>query len=315
MRRLLACCLVLLTCIFSSNSLAQNETASPWDEVIPTARFGYGSFLSVYWSPLTGQLAASSERGLQHYDSDLTIQGGRVFGDTPNQGVIFSPDMRFVALQEAQGLIVRNTDTWEPIIALNTFTAPSWSPDSKRLALWMDGVLQIWDVERAEVLLKLTQLISDGAAVQWSPDGQVIAVPAGETIVMVNAQTGDIVRIHDFAQINDFQWSRDSRWFLIAGLRDPLPFDYKHRLKAIQLVRLDAVTGEVVMTYDLTQGQPTTNVYTTAAPVSISPDGRYVSAPLAYAPNLDHEYGWQNMGMAIYIGIKLSADSVQTSKS
>lgn len=300
MRRVLACCLLLLTFILSSNGLAQDKIVSPWEEVVPTARFGYGSLLSVYWSPLTGQLAASSERGLQYYDEDLTIQGERDFGDTPNQGVIFSPDMRFVALQEAQGLIVRNTYTWEPIVALNTFTAPSWSPDSKRLALWMDGVLQIWDVERAMVLFKLTQLISDGAAVQWSPDGQVIAVPAGETIVMVNALTGDIVRIHDFAQINDFQWSRDGRWFIIAGLRDPLPFDYKHPLKATQLVRLDAVTGEMVMTYDLAQGQPTNNIYTTSSPVSISPDGRYVSAPLSYAPNLDYEYGWQNMGMAIY---------------
>jgi WD40 repeat protein len=292
-------CFLVLVFVLSMRASAQDAPASPWQDVVPVARFGYGGLLSVYWSPVTGQLAAVSERGLQFYDSDLTLQAKRRFEEsTPNNGTIFSPDMHFVALVEERGLIVRDTTSWEPILALDSFSAPSWSPDSSLLATWSNSILQVWDVKAATMRIEFPELVSDGAAVQWSPDGAVIAVPAGETIVMVNVRTGDIVRVHDFAQIADFEWSRDGRWFVIAGLPDPLPLDHNpNHLVPYSLVRLDAVTGEIVTTYPLPQSEDA--VYSASYYVTISPNGRYVSAYLSWAKSIE-AYRWDNFGMAVY---------------
>jgi WD40 repeat protein len=291
---------IVFLMIFSGNLLAQHTPDSDWQQVIPIAQFGYGGLLSVYWSPLTGQLAAASERGLQFYDANLTLQAERRFGNTPNQGAIFSPDMRYAALREAQGLIVRDTTTWLPILALSSSAEPTWSPDSHLLAIYGSSGLQIWDVTTATLKIELTQLVSDGAAAQWSPDGQVIAVAAGATIVMVNVNSGDIVRLHDFAQIIDFEWSRDGRWFIIAGLPDPLPLDQNpNDLVPYSLVKLDAITGEIVTTYTLSHRPFDTQIYTVGNPVSISPDSRYIAAPISYAASIKSNY-WQPMGMAIF---------------
>lgn len=296
MKRILALFMLALSFILSpARVLAQAD--SPWQKVMPVARFGYGGLLSVDWSPITGQLAAASERGLQFYDPDLTLQARR---DTPNAGAILSPDMRFVAMVEERGLIVRNTTSWEPVLALESLVAPSWSPDSTRLAVWNNsGILQVWNVPAASLQIEFTELISDGADVQWSPDSTIVAVPAGETIVMANVHTGDVIRIHDFALIAGFEWSRDGRWLVISGLPDPLPLDQDPDLLVpYSLVRLDAVTGELVTTYALPQ--PSNSVIvTTGQYVSISPDGRYIAARIMYAASLE-EQGWAELGMAIF---------------
>ncbi|HEX2907410.1 MAG TPA: WD40 repeat domain-containing protein [Phototrophicaceae bacterium] len=280
---------------------AQEEPASPWQRVVPVASFGYGSLQSVYWSPVTGQLAAVSERGFQFYNADLVLQAERRLGVTPDPRVLFSPDMRYVAMIEAQGLIVHDTQQWEAILGVNTTVAPSWSPDSSLLAVWSGPVLQVWDVQAAQVRIELTELISENAPVQWSPDSQVIAVAAGETIVMVNVLTNNVVRVHDFAQIADFKWTRDGRWFFISGNPEPVPLDHDpHYPWPRVLVKLDAVTGTVVQRYTI----PSTDyIYESGAYVSISPDGRFVATNMsrttAAAVEPDKR-SWSNVGMVMF---------------
>lgn len=68
----------------------------------------------------------------------------------------------------------------------------AWSPDSKRVAAFSDGV-QIWDATTGKHLVKVQlsgQLIY---AMSWSSNSQIIAIGTNQGIVLVNGQTGAVV--------------------------------------------------------------------------------------------------------------------------
>ncbi len=268
----------LLTLIIHTPSHAQDN---PWTRIIPRASFGYGNLSSVYWSPLNGQLAVASETGFQFYDENMLLQGERRF-DEPYQGrVIFSPDMNYVAIEEGYALLVRDTQTWEPLLALSDYSAPSWSHDSRHLAIWTGNRLRIWDIATAEITLEVDELISNGGAVQWSPDSQVVAVPGPGAIIMVRTDTGDIVRIHAFDTIRDFDWSADGRYFAVIGLKDPLPPDHDPDEPIVYDVMLmDAVSGDIVRQYSTASGGIVGSRYGADNFIAISPNGRYIAAQL-----------------------------------
>lgn len=62
MRKTVWLCLCGLVFLLTG-SVAAQDTPSLWEQVKPVAQFGYGSLLSVYWSPLTEQLAAAGDGG------------------------------------------------------------------------------------------------------------------------------------------------------------------------------------------------------------------------------------------------------------
>ncbi|MCQ3931336.1 MAG: hypothetical protein DPW16_12840 [Chloroflexi bacterium] len=266
--------------IFTEGTTAQSNDA--WSQIVPRASFGYGGLLSVYWSPLSGQLAAASETGFQFWNENLELEGERRFDEPAFGPVLFSPDMRYVAVEQDGGLIIRQTRDWAPVLALGQFGSPSWSPDSRYLAVWAGNTLRFWDVQRAEVTLEVDELVSNGGAVQWSPDSAAVAVAGPGAIVMIRTDTGDIVRIHPFDTIRDFDWSADGKWFAIIGLKDPLPpdFDYEHEPILYDLVRMDAITGEIVATYDTFSAGIPGSRYGADNFVAISPNGQYISAYL-----------------------------------
>ncbi|MBZ0307507.1 MAG: hypothetical protein K8I82_15685, partial [Anaerolineae bacterium] len=296
--------LIFLLAILQSS---QAQTGSPWEQVIPRASFGYGGLQSVYWSPVNGQLAAVSESGFQFYSENLELEGERRF-ETPLQGrALFSPNMRYAAVEEFGGLLIRDTTTWQPVLALGSFAYPAWSPDSRFLAVWAGAELQIWDVQAGETTLKLTELVSEGGAIQWSPDSAVLAVAGTGAIVMVKSDTGDIVRIHSFAMIQDFVWSADGQWFVVIGIKDPLPLDRKlddpDDPILYDLLRMDAVTGEVAMKYDLSSGGIEGTRYGVQEFVAISPNGQYLAASLAQwqpLPKAQDYDRWQYPGMGVW---------------
>lgn len=276
---------------------------NPWADVVPRASFGYGGLLSVYWSPLNGQLAAASETGFQFYNADMELEGERRFDEPINGAVLFSLDMNYVAIQEYNGLVIHNTRTWEPVLALGQYGGPSWSHDSRLLAVWAGDRLRIWDVENAEVTLEVDQLISNQTPVQWSPDSQVVAVAGPGAIVMLRTDTGDIVRIHAFDTIRDFDWSADGRWFGIIGRKDPLPPDFDPDDPIVyELMRIDAVTGDIVAHYDMSSGGIEGTLHGTDSFVAISPNGRFVAAKLTrWDPRTEERReGWLNPGMGIW---------------
>jgi WD40 repeat protein len=72
----------------------------------------------------------------------------------------------------------------------------AWSPDSKRVASFTDGV-QIWDATTGKHLVKVQ--LSGSAftyAMAWSPNGQLIAIGTNQGIALVNGQTGAIVHTY-----------------------------------------------------------------------------------------------------------------------
>lgn len=283
---------------------------NPWSQLIPRAGFGYGGLLTVEWSPLNGQLAAVSERGFQFYDEALTLQGERRFESTYSGMAVFSPDMAYVAMEEEGGLIIRNTATWEPVLALGSYGYPSWSHDGRYIGMWLnDSLMRVWDVQAATVALEVTQLISNGGLVQWSPDSQVVAVGGPGAIVMVRTDTGDIVRIHAFESVVDFEWSADGKWFLVSGREDPPPVDRDPEIPLVNdLMLVDAVTGEIVRRYDLTSSQIAGALHGVGNFVSISPNSRLIAARLnRWEPAIgepgDEDYvaaHWVDVGMGVW---------------
>jgi WD40 repeat protein len=273
--------LVLIISLLPNYQASIAQESNAWNRIIPKASFGYGGLLSVYWSPLNGQLVAVSEAGFQFYNQNIQLEGERRFSEPANHLSLFSPNMELVAVQEADGLIVRETDTWQPVLALAQHASPSWSPDSRYLAVWVGDMLRVWDVRQAEITLEVDELVSEGGAVQWSPDSQVVAVPGPGAIVMVQAATGSIVRIHPFHVVRDFDWSMDGRWFLVIGLKDPPPLDRDPDIPLVyDLMRMDAISGDIVDYYDLSSGGVPGSLYGADNFVAISPNGRYVAATL-----------------------------------
>ena len=121
------------------------------------------------------------------------------------------------------------------------FSAPTWSPDARWLALRGGEGLFVLDAGT----LALRRLADGGGAV-WSPDSQSLAfVPTSEfgadVIAIVEVGTGAVRELHARLQPGQsvalpLAWSPDARWFLApANAGDGKRF-----------VRIDAATGEAV---------------------------------------------------------------------
>jgi WD40 repeat protein len=78
------------------------------------------------------------------------------------------------------------------------FASLSWSPDSKRVASLADKV-QIWDATTGKHLV--TVQMPDGTnelayGLDWSPTSQEMAVATNEHVVIVNGETGKVIRTY-----------------------------------------------------------------------------------------------------------------------
>ena len=121
------------------------------------------------------------------------------------------------------------------------FSAPTWSPDARWLALRGGEGLFLLDAGT----LALRRL-GDGGGAVWSPDSQSLAfVPTSEfgadVIAIFEVGTGAVRELHARLQPGQsvalpLAWSPDARWFLApANAGDGKRF-----------VRIDAATGEAV---------------------------------------------------------------------
>ena len=104
MRRIGLIVLSITLLVILKSSLAQSGSA--WEQVVPRLTFGYGGLVGVSWSPINGQLAAVSESGFQFYNQDMLLQGERRFNEPQRRTVVFSPNMRYVALEDFGALVV-----------------------------------------------------------------------------------------------------------------------------------------------------------------------------------------------------------------
>jgi len=77
------------------------------------------------------------------------------------------------------------------------FSALSWSPDSKRVASVTNGV-QIWDASTGKhlVTVQMSGTNEWPYGLDWSPNSQQVAVATNQHVLIVNGQTGQIVRTY-----------------------------------------------------------------------------------------------------------------------
>ena len=75
--------------------------------------------------------------------------------------------------------------------------AVAWQPHGKRFAsAGQDGAVKLWDAEQAHELLRFKPAVGAVQALQFSPDGAMLAVAAGKTVSLWSAN-GE--KIHAFA--------------------------------------------------------------------------------------------------------------------
>jgi WD40 repeat protein len=82
------------------------------------------------------------------------------------------------------------------------FNGLSWSPDSKRVAsstVSTDGGVQFWDAATGGHLVTVQLLggVSEWAyGLDWSPNSDDVAIATNQQVLIVNSQTGKIIRSH-----------------------------------------------------------------------------------------------------------------------
>ena len=102
----------------------------------------------------------------------------------------------------ATGMPFGSASGWGKIAYVQTmpdfgFNGLAWSPDSKRVAAsnraTATNSVRIWDATTGQHLVKV-QMHDFVNTLSWSPDSQQVAIATGQNIVVVDAQTGHILR-------------------------------------------------------------------------------------------------------------------------
>lgn len=252
-------------------SASEDGTVVVWNAISGQALYTYHSPSSVVtslaWSPDSNRIVSGGSDGVaQVWDA---TSGGNVLNHHMAFGAVYavawSPDGKFIASgavsveiwDAATGKLVRSlssTSVFGP-------TDLQWSPDSKRLAVGLDGNLgaQIWSMTTGKMLLSYrppTQL----RTLAWSPNGQFIASgDVNGTIQVWNSKSGARVTTYkghtQGTGISGVHWLPDGQR-VVSGSRDG----------TVQI--WNATTGKKLFTYKDPSGD--------VEAMAVSPDGSYV---------------------------------------
>jgi WD40 repeat protein len=154
----------------------------------------------------------------------------------PIADVVFSPDGRWLAIQQSQpdgGAAVRLIDvkTWkaDPSIALKIRGAGwlDWRPDGRQiLTEEPGGELHVWDLDANFTLHGHAPQWLNGNGLwwvsRWSPDGTTIASTCPGKVAIWNAARGTLVReIVASVVVSQLQGSADGKWFASIAQDSP----------------------------------------------------------------------------------------------
>ncbi|GHO89977.1 hypothetical protein KSF_000250 [Reticulibacter mediterranei] len=78
----------------------------------------------------------------------------------------------------------------------NGFTALAWSPDGQRVISSAFEKVQIWDATTGGHLINVNLAGDQAYSLAWSPTGKLIAIGSFTGLLLVDSQTGKIVRTH-----------------------------------------------------------------------------------------------------------------------
>jgi WD40 repeat protein len=137
--------------------------------------------------------------------------------------VAWSPDGRYLAgvgdtLHAAVQLFVWETGSGRLIFSTpaNSWSSLAWSPDSQRLALAHERVVEIWEPSRGLKVLEYQEHPTLVWSLAWSPRGDLIA-SASEVDGFVHVWESSTGRLHSLYQgdtysITDMAWSPDGAY-------------------------------------------------------------------------------------------------------
>jgi Tol biopolymer transport system component len=189
---------------------------------------------------------------------------------------VWSPDGNMIAAErtdsEGTPTVVVTTAPVSPVgtadDALNTGTpeevgafagsCPTWSPDSKRIAVARGESVVMRTVESGE-----ERTLATGSCPRWSPRGaDIVATQEAGRIVAINAETGETRVLHEEAQaiVGNKEWSPDGSL---------LAFTFSSAVSGVGLAVIDANGGS----RRLLAEAPGEDI----GPIRWRPDGKFVA--------------------------------------
>ncbi|WP_406034651.1 hypothetical protein OG801_06715 [Nocardioides sp. NBC_00163] len=158
------------------------------------------------WSAAGGAYETISETGYGAISPDLTLVARKV-GCSDIALVEVDGDEQ---VQRLEGLPNPKVTDASPVGEI------AFSPDGRLVAgAGLEGDLIIWSVEDGDEVAS-TDLGNGVGSISFSPDGDLVAVASGDSVSVLEAESGDEVGTLAAAGDADPVWSPDGRW--IAGV-------------------------------------------------------------------------------------------------
>ena len=201
--------------IRDSSTLALPEGARSW--ALPGTIVG-----EIAYSPADNRLAVATSMGILLYQTNPLEQQARIFVDSGISSLAWSPDGTMLTAG-TQGSVVRTWDVarGQELSSFKAGTNPvwdmAWSPNGQRLAIVVDGKVQVRDPATGEVLVS-PELFNTYSSVAWSPDGAMLAGGSmGGALEVWDAATGreaavTMIPMEISDEVHCVAWSPDGRW-------------------------------------------------------------------------------------------------------
>ena len=158
------------------------------------------------WNAAGGAYETISETGYGAISPDLTLVARKV-GCSDIALVEVDGDKQ---VQRLEGLPNPKVTDASPVGEI------AFSPDGRLVAgAGLEGDLIIWSVEDGDEVAS-TDLGNGVGSISFSPDGDLVAVASGDSVSVLEAESGDEIGTLATANVVDPVWSPDGRW--IAGV-------------------------------------------------------------------------------------------------
>jgi hypothetical protein len=188
---------------------------------------------------------------LRLLELNSTTNTGKRIGEFPAQahaGVAFSPDEASVVhSSEDHGIIRRDLGSgkvlseYQPSLGVHGGVGIAISPDGRFVAAGQyHGKIFIWETESSKLLVEQQFLRDNGEedaffqakVMQFSPDGERLAMASGNRLKVMETKTGKILKQHYHELTPVFahlQWSPDAKKIILATYSEPTEYAGKER--------------------------------------------------------------------------------------